>query len=157
MLYVLQCVTSCHITCDVTCYMYNVICTTYMYIVISTMCVCAWKIGFVTGKSSEGARDLRERARHYSGIHCIAVCLRMNAREKREKGARESARTHCNTLQHTALQRRARACSLFLYALCNPCDALQHIQHTATHCNILQHTATHCAREEHKREAQRVK
>jgi len=24
------------------------------------------------------------------------------------------------------------------------CNTLQHIQHTATHCNTLQHTATHC-------------
>jgi len=141
----------------VTCYMYNVICTTYMYIVISTMCVCAWKIGFVTGKSSEGARDLRERARHYSGIHCIAVCLRMNAREEREKGARKSARTHCNTLHCNAEQELVVFSCMLSATPATHCNTFNTLQHTATHCNTLQHTATHCAREEHKREAQRDK
>ena len=45
--------------------------------------------------------------------------------------------THCNTLQHTKIQKQsesARFSSVILYCT---------IQNTATHCNTLQHTATH--------------
>jgi len=55
------------------------------------------------------------------------------------------AKTHCNTLQHSAmhcntLQRTAAHCNTLQYDATR-CNTLQC---TATRCNTLQHTATHC-------------
>ena len=129
------------------CHMYNV----HVHCHIYNVCMCMEDRVRDREIVRGGERSVRESATLFCNTLYCSVCLRINAREKRGKEARESARTHCNTLQHTALQRRARACSLFLDALCNPCNTLQH---TATHCNTLQHTATH-ARERSTREKRR--
>ena len=120
----------------VQCHMYNV----HVHCHIYNVCMCMEDRVRDREIVRGGERSARESATLlWNTLYCSVF------ENECEGGAREgSAKERKNTLQHTALQRRARACSLFLYAFCNPCNALQHIQHTATHCNTLQHTATHC-------------
>jgi len=71
----------------------------------------------------------------------------------------ERTATHCNALHRTATHMCERAHALRAATHCNKhiCERahaprsihlcvleLQHIEHTATHCNTMQHIATHC-------------